>query len=142
MLPCTLMCSASALKMSVALQAARLIWYRREPLMLLRIGRLYCVGATGLASCRLLRLHAVRLLLRWMSQGCTLNPACRVAAGTFPGTFYHASLFFSTKELNLGFAAVTTATAISQARLGLTQPEPHAPVGELMRAHACQPEDF
>ena len=39
------------------------------------------------------------------------------AAGTFPGTFYHASLFFSTKELNLGFAAVTTATAISQARL-------------------------
>ena len=46
-----------------------------------------------------------------------LSLCITIAAGTFPGTFYHASLFFSTKELNLGFAAVTTATAISQARL-------------------------
>ncbi|KAK9832829.1 hypothetical protein WJX81_005015 [Elliptochloris bilobata] len=31
--------------------------------------------------------------------------------GTFPGTFYHASLFFTTKELTLGYSAVVGALA-------------------------------
>ncbi|KAK9845271.1 hypothetical protein WJX81_001693 [Elliptochloris bilobata] len=34
--------------------------------------------------------------------------------GTFPGTFYHSSLFFSTHELTYGYSAVSSATALSQ----------------------------
>lgn len=39
-----------------------------------------------------------------------------IAAGTFPGTFYHSSLFFSTHELTYGYSAVSSATALSQVR--------------------------
>ena len=68
--------------------------------------------------------------------GCPESCRCHTAAGTFPGTFYHASLFFSTKELNLGFATVTTATAVSQARV----PQPQGLRAQLpgcTGAHAC-----
>ena len=47
--------------------------------------------------------------------GCCLHALLKLCrTGTFPGTFYHASLFFSTGELTLGYSAVTSATAISQ----------------------------
>ena len=49
-------------------------------------------------------------------RSCGEPVGAHIAAGTFPGTFYHSSLFFSTHELTYGYSAVSSATALSQVR--------------------------
>ena len=40
----------------------------------------------------------------------------RPGARTFPGAWHHLSTFFNTLELGVGYAAVASATALSQVR--------------------------